>query len=267
MSGWHELLSQAPSFLSFVVCLSVLFTGFTWIAMGLLLDNMSQDAISLSKKIVTIIAIVLFATLVIRRPEVIGNRLKSIFQMIADIAGFWSPDTVPLAGASYRKVLMEGVDAALNAATEGPVALVGHSQGSVICAWYVCHMERRQDSVTLFTCGSPLWSLYATFFPNAFDAKFFTKAAEKSRHGQWYNYWRLTDPIATELPVPVRNFDVTEKVEQPRRGHSEYWREPDLRSAIASVLNVPWPPDAERSVELLTHQGGEHVQKEPAIRG
>jgi pimeloyl-ACP methyl ester carboxylesterase len=166
--------------------------------------------------------------------------------MVADIAGFWTPRWAPLAGASYRSVITDALDAAVEESEPGPITLVGHSQGSVICAWYVSRLDRSQDRITLFTCGSPLRSLYSTFFPEYFGHEFFESVAATSKAGQWYNYWRLTDPIATALP-DAHNRDLTERADQPLRGHGEYWQEPLMRADVDGVLGVGV---AERSVPL-----------------
>lgn len=237
-SSWHLFIHDISARLSYVVLATVTLTAGCWTALALGLDDVSPDAISLARRAVTAIAILLFVFLVVRRPESAGNWVKNVFQMIADIAGFWPRDLVPLAGASYREVLMEGVKSALDEARGEAVALVGHSQGSVICSWYVRrHLAPGQNRVTLLTCGSPLQSLYATFFPATFDANFFDAVAMRSAGGEWFNYWRKTDPIATELTgAGVQNRDVTERVGEPRFGHSEYWREAPIRADIERVL-------------------------------
>jgi pimeloyl-ACP methyl ester carboxylesterase len=183
-----------------------------------------------------VFGLVVVGFLIVRRPERAGEWIKGIFQMVADIAGFWAPRSVPLAGASYRSILMEGVDEAIKHAGPHPVALVGHSQGSVICAWYMATRQSPQSRITLYTCGSPLWSLYAAFFPTHFGRDFFDNVARNSAGGHWYNYWRLTDPIATALPS-AHDRDVTERHDAPLRGHSEYWRESKLRVDINADLH------------------------------
>ena len=83
-----------------------------------------------------------------------------------------------------------------------PIALVGHSQGAVICAWFIRggHWQEKpsenysdehaltmrcttpltnSQTIALFTCGSPLGSLYRTFFPRYFNETFFIHGGEK----------------------------------------------------------------------------------------
>jgi hypothetical protein len=75
----------------FVVFSTVLLTGCAYLVMGLLLDDMSVGAVALSRDVVTGVALLVFVFFLVRRPQVAGNRIKAIFEMIADIAGFWPP--------------------------------------------------------------------------------------------------------------------------------------------------------------------------------
>ena len=104
--------------------------------------------------------------------------------------------------------------------------LVGHSQGSVLCAWWVCH--RSPNSVVgidLVTCGSPLESLYAKFFPRHIGAEFLGWTAERAR--TWRNFWRDIDPIATQLPIGSPNSGDTYLPDPDNRervqAHGNYW--------------------------------------------
>jgi hypothetical protein len=234
-SNWHSVLRYAPACLSFVAFSTVLVTIIVWEAMCFALDRMEADDVDLSRRLISGFGVVLIVFLIVRRPERAGEWIKGIFEMVADIAGFWAPRWAPLAGASYRNVIEEALDAAVEEAEPGAIALVGHSQGSVICAWYVSRLDRHQDRIMLVTCGSPLRSLYSTFFPRYFGPEFFESVVSKSREGQWFNYWRLTDPIGTALPG-ARNHDLTEQITQPLRGHGEYWQEAQVRSDVAEAF-------------------------------
>jgi len=163
--------------------------------------------------------------------------------------------------------LLSGIRQAINDVMldyDEPIALVGHSQGSVVCAWFVRGghwTERRTEGKTdrqalseklydverkpsnriaLYTCGSPLNSLYRTFFPRYFDDDFFdTTRAMTYDRGSWRNYWRKTDPIGTSLPIPdADNVDVTELKDEETRGHGEYWRDQRLRDDISEFLET-----------------------------
>jgi hypothetical protein len=203
---------------------------------------------------------------IIRRPEVFAERLRETFGSIADIAGFWAPDLHPLAGTSYRRALLSGIRQAIHDVEMEfpchPIALVGHSQGSVLCAWFIRGRhwtEQDTEAVTdrravrdglyggkaqpstriaLYTCGSPLVTLYRTFFPRYFDDEFFVRTRAMTYRGSsWHNYWRRTDPIASELPQAVDR-DVTEKIDEPILGHGEYWKERQLRNDIGDFFDA-----------------------------
>lgn len=235
MSRWHSILHHAPGCLSYVTLSTVLMTVAAWWTLAGYLVGMAPSELLLSRNIILVVGVVVIGFLVVRRPERAGEWIKGIFEMVADIAGFWAPRSVPLAGASYRGILMDGIGAALEGADNDRVALVGHSQGSVICAWFMYRLREPQSRITLFTCGSPLWSLYAAFFPTYFGREFFRRVCANSARQEWFNYWRLTDPIATALPC-AHDDDVTELRSEPLRGHSEYWREPQLRDDIDHAL-------------------------------
>ncbi|MDG4667741.1 alpha/beta fold hydrolase [Mycobacterium sp. 236(2023)] len=240
MSRWHSILRHAPGCLSFVVVGTTTMTAAAWTAMALHLDDMSVFGISLSRNVVLVVGVIAIGFLIIRRPERAGEWIKRIFEMIADIAGFWPRQSVPLAGASYRDILIEGIEKALKEAGDQQVALVGHSQGSVICSWYMSKLEGPQSCITLYTCGSPLSSLYAAFFPTYFGQEFFETVAARSAGNLWFNYWRVTDPIATALPS-AENRNVTERETDDLLGHSEYWPDEKLRADIDRVLHQPEP--------------------------
>gem|GEM_PF-2919752 len=174
------------------------------------------------------------------------HALRRTFALIADIVGFWSIGWHPLSGRPYRRVVVDGiateVDRILN--DNERVVLVGHSQGSVLCVWYLAHRRPSEDAVRLITCGSPVLSLYATFFPRFFDNELMMSANDGA--GGWTNFWRETDPIATALkpaiPESAEKFNDT-LIPDPRdgcvasspRGHGDYWNEPELKA-----VSVPW---------------------------
>ncbi|WP_131722363.1 hypothetical protein [Mycolicibacterium chubuense] len=236
MSKWHSILRHAPACLSFVMLATATLTLAAWVGLAMLLRHTDNAAILACRNIILVVGIAVIGFLIIRRPERAAESLKVIFEMVADIAGFWQPRSVPLAGASYRLILMDGIDEAIRHAGVHPVALVGHSQGSVICAWYMATRRAPQSRITLYTCGCPLWSLYAAFFPAYFGRDFFANVARNSAGRRWFNYWRLTDPIATALPF-AHDDDVTELRSAPLFGHGEYWREPQLRADIDAALH------------------------------
>jgi hypothetical protein len=201
-------------------------------------------------------------------------RTKRVLESFADLAGFWAPDLHPLAGTSYRLAVLRGLRrGVLDMRTDvpdKPIALVGHSQGAVICAWFIRggHWRERpsenysdehalatgmndtpdeqSDRIALFTCGSPLGSLYRTFFPRYFDEHFVRAAARNSYGNVWHNYWRKTDPFGARLSrgaegtavdgSQVCDIDVTELEDEVTRGHYEYWQEGRVRRDIEAYF-------------------------------
>jgi hypothetical protein len=215
------------------------------------------------------VALLLLVVIVVRRPGRATEYTKRFLEMLADVAGFWAPDLHPLAGASYRLAVLHGLRRGIHDVRKDqpdkPIALVGHSQGAVICAWFIrggywrekmservsdetALMMRMHDApgdqadrIALFTCGSPLGSLYRTFFPRYFDEDFFSSAARKSYGKVWHNYWRKTDPVGARLnrgatqtttDARVRDVDVTETETEAANGHYEYWQEDRVRADI-----------------------------------
>jgi hypothetical protein len=268
-SKTHLLVQRLPENLPQAVLTAVAATAAAWVlitfgflsAPGWMIDDWL-----LVLKILGAAAIVM---VVLRRPQTLAERLRGTFGSVADIAGFWAPDLHPLAGASYRRGLVAGIRQAINDVVlqypDDPIALVGHSQGSVVCAWFVRGghwtespsegMTDREalrsgvytvkgvpsNRIALFTVGSPLQSLYATFFPRYFDDDFFESTREMTCQGaRWRNYWRKTDPIGSALDgLPEDdNVNVTELKDQKTLGHGEYWSERRLRDDITRFFKA-----------------------------
>lgn len=170
-----------------------------------------------------------------------GRRVDAVrkpLSMLADLLGFWPVASHPLAGASYRSVVVAGISEQLHESTTSARVLVGHSQGSVLCAWTLAYLpDDDHSSVDLVTCGSPLRSLYALFFPRQFDAAFFERI--KCRARNWVNFWRDTDPIATPVTgiadddIPINDPDAAGVL----RVHSDYWTAPKQLEHVAALLS------------------------------
>ncbi len=268
-SKTHLLVEKLPEHLAPAVIVAMLATAAVWMVMIFWFADAPGQFVSrllIGLKILGAVAIVM---IILRRPQTLAERLRRTFGSVADIAGFWAPDLHPLAGASYRRALLSGIRQAINDLVldypDDPIALVGHSQGSVVCAWFVRGghwTERRAEGMTdrqalkinlynvdrtpsnriaLYTCGSPLHSLYATFFPRYFNTDFFKSTRQMTCQGsRWRNYWRQTDPIGTPLPdIRERdNVDVTELADKETLGHGEYWREERLRADITRFFET-----------------------------
>ncbi|ANI40396.1 hypothetical protein [Mycolicibacterium vaccae] len=279
-SGTHELVGALPKRLAPPVAVGLVATAGLWVLMYRALANADPWLVADFLIVLQVAGAAAIVMVVIRRPERFAARLRSAFGSIADIAGFWAPDLHPLAGASYRRALLAGIRQTINDLAleypNTPLALVGHSQGSVVCAWFVhgghwteqptegqsdrdalkarmhhTSNNSRSDRIALFTCGSPLSTLYRTFFPRYFDAEFFTKTWGMTYKGTWWrNYWRKTDPIGS--PVRMRretdNVDVTERREDETLGHGEYWRHERLRAGIDRFFETANATPAVRRV-------------------
>ncbi len=231
-----------------------------------------------------IAGLLLLVMIVIRRPERTVERARRALESLTDVAGFWAPDLHPLAGASYRLAVLRGLRRGVQEVRKDqpgkPIALVGHSQGAVICAWFIggghwqekssencsdehaltmrMHDAPREQSarIALFTCGSPLGSLYRTFFPRYFNENFIRTAARKSYGNVWHNYWRNTDPIGARLnrgavrtavdEPRVRDIDVTELEDEVSKGHYEYWQDGRVRRDIEEYFASFEPLDIAR---------------------
>ena len=268
-SKTHLLVEGLPEHLPQAVITAIIATIAAWAALTWGIHELPGWVIDDSLIVLKVLGAVAIVMIILRRPTVLAERLRRSFGSVADIAGFWAPDLHPLAGASYRRGLIAGIRQSINDLVltypDEPIALVGHSQGSVACAWFVRGghwteqpsegMTDRQalraglhnvnpapsNRIALFTVGSPLESLYATFFPRFFDTAFFeTTRRMTSQSARWRNYWRKTDPIGFPIKgLPDRdNVNVTELKDHPVLGHGEYWREERLRSDISRFLNA-----------------------------
>jgi len=286
-SGTHELVVSLPERLPIPASLAIVATPVVW---TLLYDGFGHASAWLLADLLVVLQVagaVAIVLIIIRRPERLSDQLRSVFGSVADIAGFWAPDLHPLAGASYRRALLAGIRQAINDLVlefpSDPIALVGHSQGSVVCAWFVrgghwteqategmtdrealkagvhrLAFTPRSDRIALFTCGSPLSTLYRTFFPRYFDDAFFAKTWSMTYKSSWWrNYWRKTDPIGSRVPTKraVDNIDVTERVDEETLGHGEYWRNQRLRNAIDRFFDTA---EVSQPVNTFDH---EHVSR------
>ncbi len=114
-----------------------------------------------------------------------------------DVGTFWPRAAHPFAPPCYAERAVPDLAwrmATWTDQTGGRLVISGHSQGSVLAAAAVWHLEpdtRRQ--VALLTYGSPLERLYGRWFPAYFGPR-----QLRDLHHEvdcWRNLWRLTDPI------------------------------------------------------------------------
>lgn len=160
-----------------------------------------------------------------------------------DVGTFWPRAAHPFAPPCYAERAVPDLAWRMATWTEqtgGRLVISGHSQGSVLAAAAVWHLDpdtRRE--VAMLTYGSPLERLYGRWFP-----AYFGPDQLADLHGQldcWRNLWRLTDPIGGPIRLPgaqppidrgplrdplVYGRTVTQPLPAPILCHSEYQADP-----------------------------------------
>ncbi|MEP7369852.1 MAG: hypothetical protein ABI662_09370 [Dermatophilaceae bacterium] len=190
--------------------------------------------------------LVLGAALFALRNASLRARLAQSLAFVGDVIGFWPVHTHPFAAQSYRPAATRAIAEALPDPPAAPTVLVGHSQGSVLTAWYVAHAPTPRPDLALITCGSPLESLYTQFFPTHFDHAFFQKVIGNSRY--WINIWRETDPIATSISAADSNRQSTDPAPgEALRCHSHYWIDAAQERAVLETLGLHGGPPLFRT--------------------
>ncbi|MDQ0894964.1 hypothetical protein [Agromyces ramosus] len=245
----HRLVASIPSRLGVTVVIAwLLWTGLfvllaLWRARGGAGSTLAVVLVAHAGAIVVVLFLFFNGT---------ARRLGST---VADIIGFWPVRWHPLSGRSYRAPVLNGIRDELSQLEGRRVLLAGHSQGSVIAAWFVGVHGTPERKVDLVTCGSPLYSLYAHFFPAYFDATFFGRVRDHS--AGWANFWRETDPVATPIteaafrddplddpPWGEKSMNVQMDQEELRdirawnrpANHGNYWADPIQRGYVAGRL-------------------------------
>jgi hypothetical protein len=173
--------------------------------------------------------------------------LRTAVSTVGDVIGYWPRRYAALSGTSYTNEVCGSIEREIDG-TKDPLVLVGHSQGSVLCYTTLMRLSTPDDEpdgelaalpdhVSLVTCGSPLQSLYAGFFPRYFrDGDF--GALRSTLVDRWFNCWRPTDPIASAF-LPDGNIEVPPRLDY--RGkltkHSSYWSEPEQSEVVERLLS------------------------------
>ncbi|WP_240979548.1 hypothetical protein [Streptomyces sp. HNM0574] len=121
-----------------------------------------------------------------------------------DVGTFWPRAAHPFSPPCYAERAVPDLAwrmATWTKATGGRLVISGHSQGSVLAAAAVWHLEpATRGQVAMLTYGSPLERLYGRWFPAYFGPDQL-RALHEELHC-WRNLWRLTDPIGG--PVAIR---------------------------------------------------------------
>lgn len=221
--------------------------------------------------------------------------------MLWDVGTFWPRSAHPLAPPSYAERAVPQLTARVQhlAAHSTGVVLSGHSQGSVLAAAAVWQLpEEYSQRVALLTHGSPLYRLYARYFPACFHPGALSAVADGV--AQWRNLWRRTDSIGgpvrvrsdgrrrtltVEAPLPdPRCYDVPagEAVYPDVAGHSDYTGDPAYRDALAvcsalvtgpprpgspAAVGTPDPAHGGPDVEEVDQGGDEGDKHEHPLPG
>jgi hypothetical protein len=191
------------------------------------------------------------------------RQLRRVVAVLWDVITFWPRANHPLTPPCYaERTVPELLDRlrSLTAEADTRVALVAHSQGTVIAAATLLQADESQ--VALLTFGSPLRRLYARNFP----AYFGTDALPRLRHrqdGRWINLWAHSDPIGSWVnddrdrtmqealvDVDCRLLDVQSLTPgangtyPPICGHSGFWTRPEYRDALSTLESTLLPSGA-----------------------
>ncbi|WP_306918114.1 MULTISPECIES: hypothetical protein [unclassified Arthrobacter] len=183
--------------------------------------------------------VVILATVAGQFPEITSKT-----RLVADIVGFWPIRNHPLAGVSYRRRVVAGIRIEMSRHPHRTVLLVGHSQGSVICAWLIRAglLPINERQVHLITCGCPLLTLYSSMFPAFYTAEDFR--ATRQNVASWTNFWRTTDAISSKVPCAVNRMVPEPGPDGLIEQHGNYWTSPLLLEELAQLARVD---AAERS--------------------
>jgi len=191
------------------------------------------------------------------------RQLRRVVAVLWDVITFWPRANHPLTPPCYaERTVPELLDRlrVLTAADDTRVALVAHSQGTVIAAATLLQDDARTgDRVALLTFGSPLRRLYARNFPAYFGTGALPRLRQR-QHLRWINLWARTDPIGSWInddrdrsmkealeAVDYRLLDVesltprADGVYPPICGHSGFWTRPEYREALTLLESTMLP--------------------------
>jgi hypothetical protein len=180
-------------------------------------------------------------------------KLRKSVGMVWDVLTFWPRRFHPFAVRPYsEQAVPEFQGRILRLRNDHERVLVSaHSQGTVIALAAVAPLvdphAPNATPITLVTFGSPIAGLYAMAFP-----AYFNPAVTARVHAgicDWKNYRRLTDPIGSEIWLPVE----TTVLASPGVTPSPL---PDVPATLLERDREPW-------VMVETHS---HYPKEPVMK-
>jgi hypothetical protein len=114
---------------------------------------------------------------------------------------------------------------------DGTLVVVAHSQGTVIAADALRDWSNA-PRVDLLTMGSPLRSLYATFFRKGFGD---IVEGAGSKAERWVNLYREDDYVGRQLGGVTDN--VTDK-KIDGTGHEGYWTDPSVLAELEGLIKL-----------------------------
>lgn len=171
-----------------------------------------------------------------------------------DVGTFWPRWFHPFAPPTYSDTAVPRLTGQIVSDLDAGhrLVLAPHSQGAVIAAAAVLG-STRTDQLAMLSYGSPWSHLYAQFFPLYVNAE--TTSQVLARLGgpdkpRWRNLYRVTDPIGGPI---VGVADAEPLPDRCRRGHSDYWLEPQYTAAVAQLrqlLPPPGEPDPPKDLDV-----------------
>ncbi|WP_022922218.1 hypothetical protein [Ornithinimicrobium pekingense] len=220
----HHLVRNLPTTLAPALLISALVTVGAW---ALLYSAVTADSPRLHELIIFLLHLTYAAAFLVFLLHRYIGPLDEILGKLADVVGFWPAEHHVFAGISYRTRVVQELDRWMQSLTVNGSVLVAHSQGSVIAAWALAQNRIPQRKVHLVTCGSPLDTLYATFFPAAFTTELRGRLVA-AVDGRWRNHWRRSDAIASPCAGCVDNVELPDAPATGRpSGHNNYWNDPE----------------------------------------
>ncbi|GAA3728084.1 hypothetical protein HDA32_000242 [Spinactinospora alkalitolerans] len=196
-----------------------------------------------------------------------------------DVGTFWPRAAHPLAPPCYAERAVPQLSARVSALVERGtgVVLSGHSQGSVLAAATVWQLPAGcGERLWLLTHGSPLYRLYARYFPAYFGPLALSEL--RGRVSGWCNLWRETDAVGGPVLLDEGVVERAEPLPDPRHyahregeavrpeilGHSCYTEDPVYGTAVATAArgvtgavdrDAPEIPRQARSAEDESLEG------------
>ena len=137
---------------------------------------------------------------------------RRVVGIVWDVASFWPRSCHPLAAPCYAERTVPDLVTRVHFHVEEdrPVVLAAHSQGTVLSAAVIAHLDGDRhttadvEKISLLTFGCVLRRLYARYFPTYFGLDLLTHLQGRlTRKGdtdpRWINLWRYTDYLGGQV--------------------------------------------------------------------